>query len=55
VPGEPAAFVDGIGVPFVVIKDLAAVLSEVADPVADMFRSAPNEVVVFTPITEQSR
>lgn len=31
---EPAAFVNGIGVPFAVIEDLAAVLSEVADPVA---------------------
>lgn len=31
---EPAAFVDGVGVPFVVIEDLAKVLSEAADPFA---------------------
>ncbi len=40
---------------YVIIEDLAAVLSEAADPVPDMLRSAPNEDVVFTPTTEQSR
>jgi hypothetical protein len=51
---ELAAFIQ-VAVTYVIIEDLAAVLSEAADPVPGYAPIGAKEVVVFTPTTEQSR